>query len=95
MPEELDNIMAGIRQLQSLQKQQKRDPHVMINTAIALFTVICVIFGAWMTINLTTQALQKDFKNLTIKIDKMEALWLAVPILESSHKTFKVRYEYE
>jgi len=95
MPEELDNIMAGIKQLQDLQKQQKQDPHKMINTVIAVFSVVCILFGAWMTINLTTQALQKDFTTIANKIDKMESLWLAVPVLEASHNSFKLKYEYE
>ena len=93
MPEDLDSIMSGIKQLQSLQK--KHDLHVIINTIIAIFTVVCVISGAWMTINLTTQALQKDFKTLAEQIDKMEALWITVPILEADHNSFKIRYEYE
>jgi hypothetical protein len=95
MPDEINNILVGIRQLQDLQKQQKQDPHKLIQTIIAIFTVVCVIAGGWVTIQLTTQALRKDFTNLAIKIDKMESLWLAVPIMEASHNNFKMQYKFE
>ena len=67
----------------------------IINTSIAVFTILCVGFGSWMTVKLTTQALQKDFAVISKQMNVMDSHWQTVPKLKLSHETFIVRYEFE